>query len=86
MPNLTPPSLSHLFIYWKAILTPILSLERYQEYLKSKGKDEDKIDIRPFISEQKYIPKEGDKIVALQPPKMSVLKESYLQNESEAVS
>ena len=49
-------------------------------------KDEDKIDIRPFISEQKYIPKEGDKIVALQPPKMSVLKESYLQNESEAVS
>jgi hypothetical protein len=54
--------------------------------IEEKGKDEDKIELRPFISEQKYQPKEGDKIIALQPPKMSVLKDSYLQTESEAIS
>ena len=54
--------------------------------IEDNAKDDEQIEIRPFVSEQKYVPKEGDKIVALQPPKMSVLKESYLQNESETVS
>ena len=42
--------------------------------------------IQPFLNEQNTPPKEGDKIIALQPPKITVLKEPDLQNDSEAVS
>ena len=49
-------------------------------------KDEEVAEIQPFLNEQDTPPKEGDKIIALQPPKMTVLKESYLQNDSEVVN
>ena len=49
-------------------------------------KSEDEIEIKPYINEQETPPKEGDKIIALQPPKMTVLKDTYLQSDIEATS
>ncbi|USD28086.1 sodium:proton antiporter [Pseudoalteromonas sp. SCSIO 43201] len=51
--------------------------------LTEQNKDEEPLLIRPFTSEMKKLPEEGDKIIALQPPKLTVLKDPNVSKEGQ---
>ncbi|CAM4038433.1 cation:proton antiporter [Pseudoalteromonas byunsanensis] len=50
-------------------------------FIISDTNNSDESQIRPFVIEMKKPPEQGERIVALQPPKMSVLKEPSLNKE-----
>ncbi|KZN51893.1 MULTISPECIES: cation:proton antiporter [Pseudoalteromonas] len=50
--------------------------------ISEQKKEDDPLSIRPFTSEDKKQPEQGDRILALQPPKMSILKDSVNKEAS----
>lgn len=51
--------------------------------LTEQNKDEEPILIRPFTSDMKKLPEEGDRVLALQPPKLTVLKDPNANKEGQ---
>ncbi|KAF7772249.1 hypothetical protein PCIT_a2284 [Pseudoalteromonas citrea] len=50
--------------------------------ISERNKEDDPLLIRPFIIDMQKAPAEGEKIVALQPPKMTVLKDTAFSKEA----
>ncbi|MBE0369584.1 MULTISPECIES: cation:proton antiporter [Pseudoalteromonas] len=50
--------------------------------ISERSKEDDPLMIRPFIMDMKKAPEEGEKIVAMQPPKMTILKEPSINKET----
>ncbi|MBQ4848590.1 sodium:proton antiporter [Pseudoalteromonas sp. MMG012] len=50
--------------------------------ISERNKEDDPLMIRPFIMGMKKAPEEGEKIVAMQPPKMTILKEPSINKET----
>ncbi|KZN41410.1 cation:proton antiporter [Pseudoalteromonas luteoviolacea] len=50
--------------------------------ISEQKKEDEPLSVRPFTSDDKKLPEQGDKILALQPPKMSILKDPAIKEIS----